>query len=217
MKHYQSIPHARKSPCMNRKCYGFVKYDGSNLRFEWSSKRGWYKFGTRKLLFDRTSAQFGSAIDLFLNKYGSPLEQIFRTHKGLRNTQQAIVFCEWFGSKSFAGWHEPGDPKTIVLFDVNIHKKGMLGPKEFLDTFGHLEVAECLWTGHVDETLLEDVRLGLMDVASKYAIRTAIPEGLVFKSGNKHDLWMAKAKTQMWFDELKKRHPIDWEKIEEMV
>lgn len=29
--------------------YAFDKLDGSNIRFEWSRKRGFYKFGTRNI------------------------------------------------------------------------------------------------------------------------------------------------------------------------
>ena len=45
-----------------------------------------------------------------------------------------IVYAEWFGAQSLAGMHKPWDHKRdIVLFDVNPHKKGFLGPKDFLD------------------------------------------------------------------------------------
>ena len=41
-----------------------------------------------------------------------------------------------FGKKSFAGQHEQDDPKDIVLFDVNPHKKGFISPKQFIDILG---------------------------------------------------------------------------------
>jgi hypothetical protein len=44
--------------------YVFDKLDGSNLRFEWKRKGGWYKYGTRHRLFDATDPGFGSAIEL---------------------------------------------------------------------------------------------------------------------------------------------------------
>ena len=50
-------------------CICFNKLDGSNLRFEFSFKGGWYKFGTRNRLFDKSDKDYGQAIDLFTKKY----------------------------------------------------------------------------------------------------------------------------------------------------
>lgn len=211
MKTYPSIEHAGKAP--RESCYVFVKYDGSNLRFEWSPKRGWYKFGTRKLLFDETSEIFGSAIPLFLQKYGDDLAKIFKTEKSFRGVDRFIVFAEWFGAKSFSGQHEPDDPKDIVLFDVNPNRKGIIGPKQFLDIFGHLKVAELLAIEELSDELIQKVRRSEMDMESKYEIRAEIPEGVICKGNESHDLWMAKIKRQAYLDELKIRHPIDWEKL----
>lgn len=213
MKHYPSIDHASRAP--RQSCYAFVKYDGSNIRAEWSKKRGWYKFGTRKLLFDETSDIFGPAIGCFLNKYGDDLSKAFR-HKDFRGVDGFIVFFEWFGARSFAGAHEPDDPKDVVLFDVNPHRKGMLGPKQFLDYFGHLKVAEHIWTGNLGPQVLDAVRamdFDFIDYRSSYDIKPEVPEGVVFKGGSGHGLWMAKAKSQAWYDAIKTRRPQDWEKL----
>jgi hypothetical protein len=211
MKTYPSIEHSAKAP--RKPCYVFVKYDGSNLRFEWSKKRGWYKFGTRKQMFDETMPVFGTAIPLFLQKYGDELPKVFKTDKQFRGVENFTVFAEWFGAKSFAGQHQPDDPKDIVLFDVNPLKKGFLGPKQFLDTFGHLPVAELLETGNLSDELIQRVRSGSLSVESKYEIRSEVPEGVICKGGEGHDIWMAKIKTQKYYDELKARHPIDWQSL----
>ena len=47
MKSYPSIP---KFSFGDIKLHTFDKLDGSNLRFEWTKKKGWYKFGTRSWL-----------------------------------------------------------------------------------------------------------------------------------------------------------------------
>lgn len=39
MLQYPSILGVKKMP-LGHKCYAFYKYDGSNLRFEWSPKKG---------------------------------------------------------------------------------------------------------------------------------------------------------------------------------
>jgi hypothetical protein len=212
MKSYPSIDgpsRGQKSPC-----HVFVKYDGSNLRFEWSRKRGWYKFGTRKTLFDDTHPIFGTAVALFLEKYGDALPKIFQKEKMFQGVKNFVVFTEWFGAKSFSGAHKPWDKRrNIVLFDVNPMKKGILGPKDFLDLFGHLPVAEVVYQGNFGPWLVDAVRKeeGL-DLESKYDVRAEIPEGVVCKGGRGHELWMCKVKTERYKAALKELYEADWEK-----
>lgn len=216
MKQYPSIFNSSKAPRQN--CYAWVKYDGSNLRAEFSRKRGWYKFGTRKLMFDETSPVFGPAIPFFLQKYGDELPKVFK-HKDFRGVDSFIVFAEWFGAKSFAGLHEPDDPKDLVLFDVNPITKGMLGPKQFLDYFGHLPVAEHIYTGNLNEELIQNVKASnfeFLDFRSKYDIKTEVPEGIICKGTQKDktgNYWMCKIKTEAYFQELRNRKPQGWEAI----
>ena len=210
MKQYPSIENHRKAPC--RPCLGFVKYDGSNIRAEWSRKTGFYKFGTRNVLLDENS-MFGPVIPLFREKYEEPLTRVFRTQK----YDSVIVFAEWFGAKSFAGQHvEDDDPKDIVLFDVNPLRKGFLAPRQFLDLFGHLPVAELVYEGDLDESLIRAVQsddFSTVDFRSRYPITTQVPEGVVCKGGSGHTLWMRKVKSKHYFDELRNRKPEGWEKL----
>ena len=48
MKHYPKIEYYNKG-LYGRDIIGFDKLDGSNIRCEWSRKRGWYKFGTKSM------------------------------------------------------------------------------------------------------------------------------------------------------------------------
>jgi hypothetical protein len=210
MKEYPSIggPHYAE----DEDCYGFVKYDGSCIRCEWSKKRGWYKFGTRTRMLDPNDKIFGSAIPLFLNKYGEDLIKVFRNQKKLQGTESAVVFCEWFGPQSFSGNHKPWDEKDIVLFDVNIHKKGILSPRDFLDFFGHLKVAEVVYQGRVTPEFIESVRKETLDLESKYPIKAEIPEGVVCKGGSGHRLWMCKIKTERYKAALQTLYESDWQK-----
>jgi hypothetical protein len=148
-------------------------------------------------------------------KYASDLEAIFKSDKLFKSAEVITIFCEWFGSNSFAGQHELDDPKDIILFDVNVHKRGILSAKDFLNYFGQLKVAECVGRGNLNDELITTVRNGTFDCVSKYPIKNKVPEGLVVKGSSGHDLWMAKVKTQAWFDSLKKLHPIDWETLEQ--
>lgn len=210
MKTYPTIrgPNTAK----DEPCYAFVKYDGSNLRFEWSRKRGWYKFGTRKRMFDRSDRIYGPAIDFFLEQFDDDLVKVFKSEKLFQGVQNVVVFGEWFGAKSFSGQHQPNDPKDLVLFDVNPIKKGIFGPKQFIDLFGHLHVAEVVWQGEITKQFVEDVRKERIDIESKYPIRSEIPEGVVCKAGTDHRLWMCKIKTERYREALKTLYRADWAK-----
>ena len=99
-----------------------------------------------------------------------------------------------------------------MLFDVNPIKKGMLGPKEFLDLFGHLKVAELVYQGLVTPEFIMAVRKETIPIASQYEIRPEIPEGVVCKGGKDHRLWMCKIKTERYKEALKTMYEGDWEK-----
>lgn len=214
MKQYPSIKNSSKAP--REACHVFVKYDGSNLRFEWSKRRGWYKFGTRTQMFDESHPTFGIAIPLFLEKYGDGFVRSF-SHKDFRGVESFVIFAEFFGSNSIAGWHDSdhdADPKDLVPFDVVPHKKGLLSPGQFLDRFGHLGVAELARIGNLNESLIASVResrFDEIDFRSKRSIATSIPEGVICKGGSGHDLWMCKIKSNAYLQEIKKRFPANWE------
>lgn len=209
MKTYPSIIGPNKAP--HNPCYVFVKYDGQNIRCEWSRKRGWYKFGTRNRLLDEKDIVWGRSVELFKNKYGDDLERVFKTEKSFRSVDNVIVFSEFFGSKTLAGMHQPDETEwNVVLFDVNVHKKGILGPKEFLDIFGHLDVAELVFEGNMGPELIKNVREELIPLASQYEVRNEVPEGVICKGGTGHNLWMCKIKTNRYLQEIKSRYESDW-------
>ncbi len=185
-------------------CIAFYKYDGSNLRFEWSKKRGWWKFGTRHQLFDRSHPDYGGAIDIFLKKYGDALASIFLKQKGL---QQAIVFCEFYGQLTFAGHHIKTDPKDVILFDVVLHRDGVMGPRRFLDTFGHLDIAKVVYEGPMDGDFIQRVRDNKLD--------SPLMEGVICKGGDKHRIWMTKIKTLAYLAKLKEVFTSKWEQYGE--
>lgn len=201
MKLYPSIPYPDES-VLDQPCIAFYKYDGSNLRFEWSRKRGWWKFGTRRRLFDKSDKEYGCAIDLFFEKYASNLENVFKKH--YKNSDSAIVFAEFFGSQSFAGQHVVDEPKNLMLFDVNLHKKGIIGPREFVDNFGsETEIASIIYQGPFTTEFVNKVWNGELPVV----------EGVVVKGGNGHKLWFRKVKTQAYLQRLKEVFGQTWEKF----
>lgn len=183
----------------------FDKIDGSNLRFEWTPKRGWYKFGTRNHLFDQSDKVFGPATNLFNEKYASDIECILRDNK----VNNAVVFCEYYGENSFAGKHLVDDPKNLILFDANINKRGILGPEKFLQLFDSLEIANYLSTHVWDQEFMDAV----YEESTPF---TMTHEGVVGKSGcgTTHNLLLLKAKTKRWIDAVKARmSPEEAEKI----
>jgi hypothetical protein len=199
MKEYPSIPGSAQAP--RKPCLAFYKYDGSNLRFEYSKKQGWHKFGTRHQLFDKTHEVFGSAVDIFLNKYAQTIEDLRKQE--FRESQSVIVFCEFFGKESFAGQHKPDDPKDLMLFDVNFHKRGIMSPRDFKDFFEGKDVAQVVYEGNLNEEFIAAVKENRLDGVT-------LNEGVVCKGGSGHDVWMAKIKTNQYFDKLKAVYADGW-------
>lgn len=191
-------------------CIAFYKLDGSNLRFEWNPRSGWYKFGTRRRLFDRSDPEYGIAVEIFLKKYGESLIQVIRENPAYRKTEGLIAYAEFFGPHSFAGKHdatflgvESNDPKDVVLFDVNIHKKGFISPQKFVEHFGHLHIPQVVYQGEFNRQFVEDVRNG------KFPVR----EGVIAKGGEGHKIWMRKVKTLAYLKELKERFGTGWQEF----
>ncbi len=201
MKHYPSIKGPRDAP-LGERCIAFRKYDGSNLRWEWSLKRGWYKFGTRRRLFDETDPDYGCAVAIFMEKLALALESVFRT--SYKSVERVIVYTEFFGPSSFAGKHVSDEPKELRLIDVNLHKKGLISPREFVNEFGYLSfAAEVIREGVLDDEFIEQVRTGHYDV----------DEGVVCKGGVGHRLWMCKIKTDQYRERLKSAFAEGWEQF----
>jgi len=198
MKEYPSIPDRINGEL---DIIAFNKLDGSNIRVEWSQKNGFYKFGTRHRLLDPKSKYFGGAYLLFKEHWEKILPSIFIKQKWIGKTMRVICFFEYHGSNSFAGWH-PGDkdPK-LTLIDVNIHKRGILPPKDFIKIFGHLNIPKVLYRGKANKTFIEAIRNSEIEDMSF--------EGVVCKAGNPSKKKTAKPimfkiKSQAWFDRLHK-------------
>lgn len=194
MKQYPSILPSDKAP-IGEQCIAFVKYDGSNLRWEWSAKKGWYKFGTRTRLFDHTDEIFGSAIPLFQDILAPEITKRIKDIE--RGIQNAIVFTEFLGPNSFTGIHNPNDSKELRLFDVNLYKRGIMKPRDFVKNFGDLPfAAQVIYEGKLSQNFINDVRNGVYPVV----------EGVVAKGDN----FMVKIKTKEYLDKLKNVYKDGW-------
>lgn len=199
MKQYPSIPgsRSRKLP-LGENCVGFYKYDGSNLRWEWNRKKGFYKHGTRHRLFGADEAPYNQAIDFFKSYMAKTIEdRIVQTYSGITDF---IIFTEFFGENSFAGSHILNEPKQLKLFDVWIPKKGLIPPKDFISLFtGTSWTAKPIYYGIFHEELILDVRNGLHLDAKPGSIH----EGMVIKGID--GSWMAKIKTDALSTKAKRR------------
>lgn len=197
MKEYPSIISYKEAP-KSVPCIAFDKLDGSNLRFEWQKKQGWFKFGTRHRLFNETDEVFGPAISIFHQKYGQKLYDVIRKEYGW--VEKIVAFCEFFGPSSFAGWHDIDERKDLVLFDIFIHKKGLIPPRQFIKIFKDFETPKIIYDGNINSDLINGVKEGSYPVTF---------EGVVckgtLKTKKSEELWMCKIKTNAWLARLKEK------------
>jgi hypothetical protein len=173
--------------------YAFDKLDGSNIRAEWNSKRGFYKFGTRTQLMDESSS-FGKSIPLIKEKFEKDLTAIFKE----QGWKDALCFFEYHGPSSFAGSHNFEEKMTATLIDVNPYKEGIMLPTEFIKYFGHLDTAKVLYEGYVGTELFDKVKQSTLEGMTF--------EGVVCKGANDKKTKMPimfKIKSQAWLDKLK--------------
>lgn len=189
MKTYPSIPRTIQS---GMSVYAFGKIDGSNIRAEWSRKAGFYKFGSRKRLLGTDQEFISEAESIIKNQWADDLIFIFRKH----DWERVIVFFEFWGDNSFAGYHQ-AEPHKVSLIDVNPYKKGILPPKEFLKTFGHLNIAPILYHGPCDSEFVKSVQQGTLE---------NVPlEGVICKANNPKNTNMPimfKIKQKAWLNKL---------------
>lgn len=188
----------------------FDKLDGSNLRFEWSPKRGFYKFGSRNVMIDQSNEQFGFAIDIFKQKYEAALTDTFKS-KDYRNTLSFTCFAELIGTKSAFGQHEfVDDTFDVVLFDVFAYKKGFIPPKQFVKDFENLGIPRIVYDGNLNQEFVAQVKSNQFDLQEG-----VICKGVIRNRKGNDNLYYCKIKTNDWFERLRSRHPKQFE--EEML
>ena len=193
MKQYPKITYD-----INTKMYLYVfdKLDGSNIRAEWSKKRGFYKFGTRKRLMDETDPLFGKAKNLIINKYQDDLEMVFKENR----VRRSVCFFEFLGKKSFAGLHSKDDEHDVILFDVTFHPSGLIEPKDFIRKFGHLDIPKVLHKGTINNIFVNSVKNGTLPGMTYEGV---ICKGKYISPGLP---LMFKIKNKEWVDKVKERY-----------
>lgn len=155
MKSYPSID---KKFAKKENYYFFDKLDGSNIRAEWSKKKGFYKFGSRNQLINEEHELLGESVLLI-----KALEDKFTEIAKKNKIDRFVAFFEYYGENSFAGSHEDEEHK-VVLFDVSLYKKGFMPPSDFIKTFdGIIEIPKLLYIGKPTEPFLESIRNGTLE------------------------------------------------------
>lgn len=184
--------------------YVFDKLDGSNLRFEGTRRKGktweWVKYGTRTRLFDETDPVFGKAIAIFHSSIAHSLAEMALEERW----ESATFFCEFHGPNSFAGWHDPTDKHRVTLIDISPHKKGILGPKEFIrlvDKFKVPDTATFLGRFKWNQEFIQAIYEGKVPGVTF--------EGVVGKNGESHKLQMWKTKSKAWIDKVKEKYSVE--------
>ena len=192
MKDYPSIPLSKGQKFQEIKnAHIFDKLDGSSMRSEWTKKRGWYKHGRRHGLLDDSNPALTVVPELFERSFAEPLARIAVKNKW----QHLIVFYEFWGDQSIAGYHFQDDEKHLTLFDAAADKKGIIGPKDFRKIFEcDVETARFLGIHNFTRGFTDRVRRGEFEGITF--------EGVVAKAGSGHTLVRAKAKTQAWIDRV---------------
>ena len=174
--------------------YVFDKLDGFNMRVEWNSKKGFYKFGTKNQLIDEKTMPFGRAIPLIKEKFEQDLTMVFEEQKW----KDAICFFEYYGPSSFAGNHNFEEQMTVTLIDVNPYKEGIMPPTQFIKLFGHLDIPKVCYEGHITTELFDKIKQSTLPGMTF--------EGVVCKGANDKLTKMPimfKIKSKAWLDKLR--------------
>ena len=144
MKEYGSIPRLLDDGTLKgEQVVAFNKLDGQNFRVKYmakgQNKNQFTTFGSRRQLVDDSTENFNNAIRYFKDNCEEPLRDIIVNNSGKKGifngVEEITCFFEWYGDKSFAGFHQEGDTLRLALIDVFLKKKGYVEPNEFIDLF----------------------------------------------------------------------------------
>jgi len=192
MKKYISIP-GLYGINKSVEVYLFPKYDGSCMRVEWNKKRGFYKFGSKNKLLTTDSGILNKAIDI-INKNDIDKRLLDKRYS------RAMLFFEFFGTNSFAGYHvDHVDEKHVcVLFDVAPHRVGILPPSQFIELTDGIDAAKPIYHGVITDEIIEKIRAGKLEgqtfegVVAKSDLTDKNRQPIMFKI--KNDRWIERVK-----------------------
>ena len=190
MKAYPSIKQFRADRHADFVGHTFAKHDGSNLRFEWSRKQGWFRFGSRRRLLEREHPTFGKSMAMFEDGFAETFERFATDGKH----DSMVVYCEFWGPRSFAGEHDESDDHVLTPIDVAIYKKGLLATDSFVEQFGGKFDLGYLGEQTWDKGFVDAVRTSTLEGMSF--------EGVVGKAGSGHKRNAIKLKSKAWVEKV---------------
>lgn len=188
----QQYPSINKEVIKDLDYYVFDKLDGSNIRVEFSLKKGFDKFGTRKKLMSDDSGILNLSKDLIMQNE-KEVHDIFKKNKW----QEGTLFFEFYGDKSFAGFHEENDNFKVKLIDAHIGKVGYLPPKDYIKAFDNIDMAEFLGIFRLNQIVMKEIKEG------NFSGMTF--EGVIGKAFIRNKIIRCKVKNQAWIDKLKNK------------
>lgn len=190
----QQYPSIDKQIIKDQEYYIFDKLDGSNIRVEFSLKKGFDKFGTRKKLMSDDSGILNQSKELIL-EYEDITHNIFKKNKW----QSGTLFFEFFGPQSFAGFHEENDDFKVALIDAHITKIGYLPPRDYLKAFeDKIAMSQLIKIAKLNKTLLDEIHNGHLEGMTF--------EGVIAKAFFKNKHIRCKVKNKAWIDKLKNKY-----------
>ena len=197
-------PSFNNPPNYDAQCICWDKLDGQTAVAEISSKKGFHKFGSKKVLIDESHPFMGESVGLIKNKYQ---EDILKVMKKFR-VQDLTCYFEFFGPNSAFGRHQD-EQHDVVLFDVLIPKQGIIDTRDFLKTFGHLDIPRIIHQGKVNKQLIEQIW--------NDEIEGITFEGVVCKTNIRGSNYSFKLKTKKWMDKLREYCSKEDENFEELA
>ena len=200
MIEYPTIIGCSKAP--RDMCVAFDKLDGSNLRFKWTSKRGFDSFGTRTQLINTDTPIFGKGVVYFLNNQAPILNAHFKRH--YPNVREIIVFGEFYGPNSFAGVHDEKDDQKVTVFDILIGHKNreFVKPKQLIKEFGTIiELPQVIYEGKLNEEFITDIRNNVYNLNEGVIVKGTITSGAY-----RGKMWQCKIKTLNYLEKIKAKY-----------
>jgi hypothetical protein len=199
MKQYDSIKNFDTSQLPIENIYVFDKLDGSNVRCEVDKKGKILQYGKRHGLLDDQTPYLIEAKDLIDTKYGPCFKDIMSKNKW----EFATFYFEFCGKSSYCGRHFD-EPHDVVLFDIDVYKKGVLPPNIFLEVTKGLDTAALLTVATLDLDLQAKV---FNDQLPGITFEGVICKGPIDRKTKKP--FMVKLKTKKWYDMLKEKFSED--------
>lgn len=202
MKQYPSIPNSNGTAYEDLgQVHIYDKLDGNNMRFEYSAKKGWHKFGTRTQVIGLDDPTYGPAVKQFLvSGISFTMPGLIKAQIG-KSVDEMTAFFEWHGPNSFAGKHQEGDKMRLSLLDVTVNKKGFLSQKHFIKAFLYeTDIPNYFGLYKVTDNFVDSV-------VNSNKLGTTF-EGVVAKTQGKGDqVLRTKIKTKAWKEKIYATYP----------